>query len=256
VQRHPGPTTNAEVEQAAAEGPVEGAAPTTTEATTQPGTGTGTTGTTGAGLTGDARKKAIQDTLNASATGMWAMKILDKWKIPVDWEYTGVGSFHQGGKIYLNKSLGVGAAAMTMMHEAQHADTFKSGKQADRTKLGRAEYVKQSIADEAEAVVRQVEGLAVTTGLGVDMTGNSVGQGLKDRYLKAFYAKRDELRKTNPEMTTAQINEICRKTTRDGEVTNWFYDGTFTVSVEETPTSYPDFYGKQWDDVNKPPAKK
>ena len=58
-----------------------------------------------------------------------------------------------------------------MMHEAQHADTYKSGKQADRTKLGRAEYVKQSIADEAEAVVRQIEGLAVTTGLGVDMTG-------------------------------------------------------------------------------------
>jgi hypothetical protein len=79
---------------------------------------------------------------------------------------------------------------------------------------------------------------------------------LKDRYLKAFYAKRDELRKTNPEMTTAQINAICRTTTSDGEVTNWFYDGTFIVSVRETPTSYPDFYGAQWDEVNKPPAAK
>ena len=162
----------------------------------------------------------------------------------------------RAASIYLNKSLGIGAAAITMMHEAQHADTFKSGKQADRTKLARADYVKQSIADEAEAVVRQVEGLAVTTGLGVDMTGNSVSQGLKERYLKAFYAKRDELRKSNPEMSTAAINAICRTTTRDGEVTNWFYDGTFTVSVEKTPTSYPVFYGKQWDDVNKPPAKK
>jgi hypothetical protein len=142
------------------------------------------------------------------------------------------------------------------MHEAQHANTYKSGGQADRTTLGRADYVKQSIADEAEATVRQIEGLAVTTALGVDMTGNSVGQGLKDRYLKAFYKKRDELKAANPGMSTAEINAACRTAARDGEVTNWFYDGTFVVSIRETPTSYPVFYGQQWDDVHKPPAKK
>jgi hypothetical protein len=278
VQRHPGPTTNAEVEDGSAtggpveepaapanagtadasatEGPVEGTAPASAEATSQPGTGTtGTTGATGTGLTGAARRKAIEDTLRASATGMWAQGIVDKWKIPVDYDYGGVGSFHQGGKIYINKSLGIGAAAMVMMHEAQHAKTFMSGTQASLTKLSRADFIKQSIADEAEATVRQIEGLAVTTGLGVDMTGNAVGEGLKQRYLKAFYAKRDELKKANPEMDTAQINAICRTATRDGEVLSWFYDGTFVVSVEKTPTSYPVFYGKQWDDVHNPPAK-
>ena len=93
---------------------------------------------------------------------------------------------------------------MVLMHEAQHADTFKSGKQADRTKLGRAEYIKQSIADEAEAVVRQLEGLAVTTSLGGDMTGAGVDDTRKQRYMKAFYAKRDELTKADPEMDTGQ----------------------------------------------------
>jgi hypothetical protein len=274
VQRHPGPTTEAEAEEAsvteapaeeaaapttaetaeesATAAPVEEAAPTNTEATTQPGTGT--TGTTGAGLKGDARKKAVEDTLRASNTGTWAMAIVDKWKIPVDYEYGGQGSFHQGGKIYVNKSLGIGAAAITMMHEAQHADTFKSGKQADRTKLTRDVYIKQSIADEAEAVVRQVEGLAVTTGLGVDMAGVSISEDLKKRYLTAFYAKRDELKKSNPGMTTAEINAQCRTATRDGEVSKWFYDGTFVTSTDKN--SYAVFYGKQWDEVNKTPGKK
>jgi hypothetical protein len=273
VQRHPGPTANAEVEDgsanegpgeepaapasaetaegSASEGPVEGAAPASAEATSQPGTGT--TGTTVTGLNGAARRKAIEDTLRASATGMWAQAIVDKWKIPVDYDFGGQGSFHQGGKIYVNKSLGVGAAALVLMHEAQHADTYKSGKQADREKLGRPEYITKSIADEAEATVRQIEGLAVTEGLGADMTGNAVGEGLKQRYLKAFYAKRDELKKANPDMDTAQINAICRTATRDGEVTKWFYDGTFVTSTNNN--SYAVFYGNQWDEVHKTPGK-
>ena len=250
LQRHEGPTTNDQVGQAEAEGAVEEVV------NPDGGTGTGTTGTgTGtapAPLTGAARTKAIEDAMKASNTGTWALGIVTKWTIPVDYEFTGQGSYHQGGKIYINKSLGIGAAAMTMMHEAQHADTYKSGKGADRTTLSRADYVKQSIADEAEAVVRQIEGLAVTKSLGIDMTGNSVGDNLKERYTKVFYKKRDELKAANPSMTTAEINAQCRTFSRDTEVTSWFHDGTFVTSTDLN--SYAVFYGKQWDDVHKAPG--
>jgi len=256
VQRHPGPTANAEVQagdETTAPLVEEAAKPTATEATSQPGTGTtGVTGSSPPGLTGALRRTSIDNTLAASATGMWAQAIISKWKISIDYEYGGQGSFHRGGKIFLNKTLGVGAAAITLMHEAQHADTFKAGKQADRTKLGRADYVKQSIADEAEAVVRQLEGFAVTASLGGDMAGAGVSDTLKQRYLKAFYAKRDELKTADPDMDTAKVNAICRTTTRDGEVTNWFYDGTFVTSTDLN--SYAVFYGKQWDEVNKAPG--
>ena len=255
VQRHEGPTSNEEVgDRAGAEPGAAGVSEAGPAPATVTGVepGTGTTGPAATGLTGDTRTKAIEDTLRASATGMWAMGILTKWKIPVDYEFGGKGSFHQAGKIFINKTLGVGAAAIVMMHEAQHADTFKSGKGADLTKLSRADYVKQKIADEAEAVVRQIEGLAVTTSLGVDMTGNPITPGLKERYLKAFYLKRDELKAANPAMTTAQINAACRLSTRDGEVTNWFHDGTFVTSTDDN--SYAVFYGKQWDDENKAPG--
>jgi hypothetical protein len=84
------------------------------------------------------------------------------------------------------------------------------------------------------------------------MTGNPITPGLKERYLKAFYLKRDELKAANPAMTTAQINAACRISTRDGEVTNWFHDGTFVTSTDDN--SYAVFYGKQWDDENKAPG--
>ena len=184
---------------------------------------------------------------------MWAQRIITKWSIPIDYEFGGRGSFHQGGKIFLNKTLGIGGAAITLMHEAQHADTYKSGKQADRTKLARAEYITHSIADEAEAVVRQIEGLAVTESLGADMTGAGVGDDLKLRYTNAFAAKREELLKADPEMSTAQINTACRTATRDGEVTKWFYDGTFVTSTDLN--TYAIYYGRQWDEVNKTPGK-
>ncbi len=290
VQRHEGPTTDEEAEAAAGQAqpgevgavPTESAAgeeaiagaapeagaadtaeqdttgqesasPAGAETTSQPGVGTGTTGSVGKGLKGDVRKKAIEDVLRASNTGTWALSIVDKWKIPIDWEYGGEGSFQRGGKIFINKTLGVGAAALTLMHEAQHANTYKTGTSADRSKLDRAAYVKLSIADEAEAVVRQVEGLAVTEGLGADMSGSPIDDALKQRYLTAFYKKRDELNKANPAMSTAEVNAICRTSTRDGEVTKWFYDGTFVTSTDHNP--YADFYGKQWDDVHKKPGK-
>jgi Putative metallopeptidase family (DUF6782) len=183
---------------------------------------------------------------------MWAMGVITKWKIPVDYEYAGTGSYHQDGKVFINKNLGVGAAAIVMMHEAQHAETFKSGKAADREKLSRADYIRIRIADEAEAVVRQIEGLAVTAGLGVDMAGNPITGALKERYLKAFYAKRDALTAANPGMSTAEVNAASRLATRDGEVTNWFHDGTFVTSTDNN--NYAVFYGKQWDDVHKAPG--
>jgi len=262
VQRHEDMSTNAQVGDPEVQpGTATDTAPPTS-ATTEPGGGPG--GGTGTGttprnpvLTGAARAKAITDGLNASATGMWALSVLTKWKIPVDWEYTGgPGSFHSEGKIYLNKSLSIGGAILVMMHEAQHADTFKSGNAANIKTLGREDYVKKKINDEAEAVVRQIEGMAVTETLGFTMADAGVGATHKERYLKAFNAKAQELRKANPAMSTADVNAQARTFARDTEVNKMFYDGTFITSTGgPTPTTYSQHYGKQWDDEHKSPAK-
>jgi hypothetical protein len=242
VQRHLAETTPEEVGDEPA------------AATAEPAAGTGTTTGKKKVKKGPSRGKLILAKLATTDTGRWVLGILKKWKVKVHWSYAGMGSYHQGGEIYINKNLSVDAATMVMYHEAQHAQTFKSGKAADIESLTRAAYVKAKIADEAEAVVRQIEGTVPLEHRGASMAGSGLTMGLIDRYRKAFYKKRDQLERDHPKMTRAEINKRCRRHTRDSEVTNWFHDGTFVTSTGKI--SYSDHYGRQWDAVHKPPAKK
>jgi len=173
----------------------------------------------------------------------------------VDYNFAGVGSFHQAGKIFVNRALSIDAATLVTMHEAQHADTFKSGRAADVEKLSRAEYIAKKIADEAEAVVRQIEGSVPMTARGASLAGSGITQGLIDKYRAAFYAKRDELEAADPTMSRAEINRRCRLHTRDTEVTTWFTDGTFVTSTGGAANvTYSQHYGKTWDDARNPPS--
>ncbi len=253
VQRHLEPTMPSEVGEPDVPNPsLAGPSP---ENTVEPGTGTGTgTGTTTAPAT-PSRQAQIYAKLNTTDTGRWALGVIDKWKIPVDYNYAGVGSFHQGGKIFINKNLSIDAATLVTFHEAQHANTYKSGTQADVSKLSRAEFITKMIADEAEAVVRQIEGSVPMVAKGASLAGSGINQGLIDKYRAAFYAKRDELEAANPTMTRAEINNRCRIHARDTEVTNWFHDGTFVTSTGGAANvTYSQHYGNEWDKVHNPPS--
>jgi hypothetical protein len=250
VQRHLQPTAPAEV------GQTEPADPSLAEPATanavEPGTGTGT-GTPAPAT--PSRQAQVYAKLNTTDTGRWALGIIDKWKIPVDYNFAGVGSFHQAGKIFINRSLSIDAATLVTLHEAQHADTFKSGRAADVEKLSRAEYITKKIADEAEAVVRQIEGSVPMVAAGAGLAGSGITQGLIDKYRAAFYAKRDALAAADPTMTRAEINRRCRIHARDTEVTNWFTDGTFITSTGGAANvTYSQHYGKTWDDARNPPS--
>jgi hypothetical protein len=198
------------------------------------------------------RRQQIEELLATTDTGRWVIRIIRKWDIPVDYEFTGTGSFHRAGSIFINRTLSVDAAVLVMMHEAQHANTFKSGSAADVNALSRDEYIRAKIADEAEAVVRQIEGAVPMTTAGHSMAGSGINQGLIDQYRTAFYAHRDALEASNPTMSRAEINTRCRTHTRDNLVTNWFHDGTFVTSTG--PLTYSQHYGNSWDDAHNPPT--
>lgn len=198
------------------------------------------------------RRQQIETLLGTTDTGRWALGVIRRWSIPVDYEFSGTGSFHRAGSVFINRTLSVDAAALVMMHEAQHANTFKSGRAADVDALGREEYIQRKIADEAEAVVRQIEGSVPMQAAGHSLLGSGINQGLIDRYRTAFYAYRDLLEANNPTMTRAEINRRCRTRTRDNEVTSWFHDGTFVTSTGSI--TYSQHYGNSWDAAHNPPS--
>jgi hypothetical protein len=198
------------------------------------------------------RQELIEAQMKTTDSGKWALEVISKNSITVDWEYTGTGSFHQGGKIFLNKTTPVVGAAIVMMHEAQHALTFKSGKAADAAKMTKAAYVAAKIADEAEAVVRSIEGAGPMSKAGADIAGSGLTASLITQYQEAHAAEAKKLKDADPKLSDAAAAATARTTVRDGKVTNWFHDGTFVTSTGSI--TYSEHYGRIWDGVNAPPT--
>ncbi|HET6296286.1 MAG TPA: hypothetical protein VFG33_23080 [Kribbella sp.] len=203
-------------------------------------------------ITPPSRQELIETQMRSTDSGKWALEVIANNSITVDWEYTGTGSFHQGGKIFLNKTTPVVGSAIAMMHEAQHALTFKSGKAADAAKLTRAAFVTAKIADEAEAVVRAIEGAGPMAKAGADIAGSGLTAGLIKQYQDAHAAEVKKLKDADPALSDAVAAAKARTTIRDGKVTNWFHDGTFVTSTG--PITYSEHYGKIWDGVHVAPT--
>lgn len=203
-------------------------------------------------MTAPSRQELIQAEMRTSMSGIWALNVIAENSIAVDWEYTGTGSFHQAGKIFLNKTTPVVGSAIVMMHEAQHALTFKTGKAADAAALTKPVFVAAKIADEAEAVVRAIEGAAPMSAGGKDITGSGLTAGLITQYQGALAAEVKKLKDADPALSHADAGATARTTVRDGTVTNWFHDGTFVTSTG--PITYSEHYGRIWEGVHAPPA--
>ena len=160
--------------------------------------------------------------------------------------------FHSAGKIFLNKTTPVVASSIVMMHEAQHALTFKSGKAADAAALTRSAFITAKIADESEAVVRAIEGAGPMAAAGADIAGSGLTSGLITQYQEALAAEIKKLKDADPTIADATAASQARTTVRDGKVNGWFYDGTFVTSTG--PITYSEHYGNTWDSVHAPPT--
>lgn len=199
------------------------------------------------------RQDQIEQVLRKTGAGNWALGVLEDHAVDVEWEFDGTGSYFQGGKIYLNRSLSINAAAVVMMHEAQHALTSASGATASVRDLERDAYVREMIADEAEAVVRQIEGATEMEEQGLDASGGGLTSGLMEQYHTAHRLIMLLLRKLEPESEAEDLRRRARRAVRDTVVTNWFHDGTFVTSTGGI--SYGEHYGSFWDQIHAPPEE-
>lgn len=199
------------------------------------------------------RQEQIEQVLRKSRAGNWALGVLQDHSVDVEWDFDGTGSYFQGGKIYLNRSLSINAAAIVMIHEAQHALTEATTDDPDVMAVSRDEYVREMIADEAEAVVRQIEGATEMEEQDLDTSGSGTSSGLIEQYHTAHRLTMFLLRKLHPEAEAEELQRRARTIVRNSVVTNWFHDGTFVTSTGGI--SYGDHYGNFWDQVHTPPEE-
>ena len=198
-------------------------------------------------LIGGTREKRIRTEMARTEDGRWALDVLNKYKVEVDWEYKGTGSFQQGGKIFLNYRTPAKQAAPTMVHEAQHASTYKSGKDADAEKLDMATFVKRSIADECEAVVRANFAKLHMTVQG-DAEGDVGANWMTKQIYDAYRAEWDKL--TAAGVPVEERKQKAKDAVRDTLVLGWFNDGTFKTSTSGGSLTYPQHYEGEWKRIN------
>ena len=200
----------------------------------------------------DAQKKMdeIKSILGKSDAGKAALKVLDKYKVPVDLEHPGPGSVYQGpapGKILIEATNGAEDAAFILVHEANHAKASNEGKTADVSALARDVYVKTMINEETDSTVNSILAkLGMSTANQAKITATPV---MEERYKTAF----DEALKAAK--TAKKGSSEAQKLAKAAgwkTINEAFYDGSLVTS--NTGETYAVYYGSFWDSVNNPPA--
>lgn len=178
--------------------------------------------------------KAVQEAAKFSPTVRRAIEAMNKYGITITTGTKGGGSFHSNGKLTLDPDNGQDAD--TFVHEMNHAIYNKEGRHADIAKSTRADYVRDTIAEEIEGSVQGAQAVyeLLQAGQKVDKPA------FFEAYEKGVADEKTRNPKATPEQLQAAGREALRKRFHDA-----FYNGEFVTST--TGETYPDYYGKAWD---------
>lgn len=189
------------------------------------------------------RFDAIKTIMEASPTGQEALAILGKYAVQVYFVATGGSSFSPStNKIKLNSTHSDERAALTMVHEANHARYKHEGLSADIMALSREDYVKQKVQEEAEGAVKSIEAKVELEGTTIDVSKATFPQ--EQEYREAYQKAIDAAKASDPAATEDDLKKRGREAGK-ARVIQGFMDGEVVTSTDGK--SYPDYYGDAWD---------
>lgn len=188
----------------------------------------------------------IKDILKDSPTGAAAVKYLEDKKIPVEFA-DGGGSYWDGNKIVIDRSQDPQEAALTLVHEVNHAKATKEGTGADINKDTRGDYVQKMLDEEVTGTVDSIKAKNELVANGKNVTASFP---LEKEYNDAYKKAVDEAKKKDPKATEEQLRAIGEKAGYDA-VMDGFKTGKVVTSTNGQP--YPEYYGAAWDSVHPKP---
>jgi hypothetical protein len=190
----------------------------------------------------------IKALLNKSATGRAALETLDDNKVPVGFK-AGGGSYWDGKKIVIDQTQGTQEAALTLVHEANHALATLKGISGNPLTQTRAAYLSTMVEEEAVGTVQSIVTKRELVAAGVPITATFPLEG---QYTSAYNGAVAALAKADPE-ASAGARAAAGAEAGLARVVQGFTKGEVVTSTNGQP--YPAYYGTYWDAVN-PPAKK
>ncbi|MBZ4419507.1 DUF6782 family putative metallopeptidase [Myxococcus sp. RHSTA-1-4] len=189
----------------------------------------------------DAQKlKDVKDILADSPTGAEAVKYLEDKKIPVEFA-DGGGSYWDGNKIVIDRSQDPQEAALTLVHEINHAKASIDGPKADIVNDTRADYVQKMLDEEVRGTVDSIKAKNELVANGKNVTASFP---LETEYNDAYKKAVDDAKKKDPDLTADELRAIGEKAGYDA-VLDGFKTGKVVTSTNGQ--NYPDYYGSAWD---------
>lgn len=196
----------------------------------------------------DTKLKDMKQLLKSSTTGAAAVKYLEDKKIPVKFA-NGGGSYWDGKQIVIDRTQSTEEAALTLVHEMNHAEASQGGTTGNITTQPRADYVKTMLSEEVKGTVDSIKAKNELVAAGKKVTATFP---LEAEYNAAYNKAVDDCKKANPKASAADLTAAGEKAGYD-RVMKGFKDAEVTTST--THERYSDYYGNAWDKAH-PPAKK
>ena len=195
-----------------------------------------------------ARVEAIRAILETTPSGRRALALKEEYDVEVRAGRSGGGSFYDSSSnsMSIDPDESNESAALTFVHEMNHARYFHEGIGADAASQTREEYVNGMVEEEAEGTVRSIETKIELEGTDIDVSGTTFP--LETEYRQAHRAAVDAARAEDPERSDADLQRIGRAAGKQ-RVTQGFTNGEVVTST--TPQKpYPQYYGEYWDEVH------
>lgn len=191
----------------------------------------------------------IKAIAGAVPTGQEALTLFETHHVGVTFQ-PGGGSYFDpdGNTMVIDQHERPATAALTFVHEMNHARYHHEGKTADLSDetLPRKEYVRRMVEEEAEGTVKSIEAKVELEGTAIDVSKASFP--LEGQYRRAFAAAVRAAKKKDPATADDALKAAGRAAGKD-RVTKGFMRGE--VLTSNTSETYPRYYGKAWDKAHK-----
>jgi hypothetical protein len=192
------------------------------------------------------RFEEIKKILETIPTGKEALKIMEKYNVGVRFE-AGSGTVYRddGNYMVIDSSESTAEAALSFVHEIHHAKTENEKTEADVKALGREEYIKKEIEEEAEGTVKSIEAHMELEGTKIDVSKASFP--LEAEYRAAYKTAVDAAKAADPKISEEQLKKVGREAGLK-RVIKGFTEGE--VHTSDKNITYREHYGKLWDNAH------
>jgi hypothetical protein len=192
----------------------------------------------------DPRMTAMRNTLADSEAGRHALEVQERYGIQTRFDNSD-GYYYDPATntMTMNPDMDPGFQTTGYVHEMNHGQRNNEGQAPDINTLDRADYVDQSLQEEAHGDALANQARRELEAAGHDMSSSPTqSQAAYDRGYNQAVA---DAQAANPNATADELEEAGR---RGGEqaILDEYRAGRVQTSTPGNP-SYPDYYGSEWD---------